>query len=157
MDKEKEVNQPKRSEPGSLQYKMVLGVLIAAMLLGIVFCVIFFDPKDWLFWFFVAWTAFYAIAVYCWTDEERYVKFEYYGAPVMYGLLFLFLLLFIVAGLARFLPPIFAGEDILGNIAALIISELSLGFFAWFIWKGQLRDYFRKEEKTGEKREKKKK
>ena len=77
----------KRAEKSSLQYKLITGILICSTLLGLFFCAVYFKDMNYMFWLYVIWTLFFALATYCWLDDERYEKFESVMTPVLFGLL----------------------------------------------------------------------
>lgn len=136
-----------RPDKGDFAYKLILGIFIFAVLLGL--AGVIFSARDLgsekvLFCFSAAWTSFYAVLAYCWTDEERYDRFEYVMTPVVFGLFFLLMLLIAVGGLVVMIPKIAAGEDAAGNCFALLIVEASAGTFAFFTYKSYLEEYVKK-------------
>ena len=136
-----------RPDKADFRYKIIMGVFIAALLMGIAGVIYFgmhYSKDAWLFWASLVWTVFYAATIYCWTDEDRYARYEYFMIPVMFGALFLLLIAFCIGGLAIYVPEIAAGRDVLTNILTLLIAEGSLGAFAFFTYKFFLKEYIDK-------------
>jgi hypothetical protein len=123
------------------QYCLILGIFIAAAILGIFFCVQFFGTEPVLFLISVAWTAFFAFAVWAWLDKKRTSKFEAVAEPVIFGLFFVFLIVLMALGLWFFIQRIAAGTDVAENILALIVAEGVLLMFAVIIYKHYIRKY----------------
>ena len=134
----------RRAEKGTFQFDLVLGLFIVALLLGLFLSVKLFDPKSWMFWFFVVWTLGYALAIYCWVDDERYQKFEYYLTPVVYGLFFLLLAACGIGGFIYTIMQYFTGDHEIGNLVAAPIVLASFGMFAYFDFIFYLQPYLKK-------------
>ena len=137
-------NRPDKGDSG---YKIILGTLILALLLGIAGAVYFginYGSGKFLFWAFLIWTVFFAVTIYGWTDEERYDRYERYVIPVVFGALFLLLIALFIAGLVINVPKIAAGQDVLTNLLATIIGEASIGAFAYFTYRFFLKEYIDK-------------
>ena len=126
------------------QFYLVLGLFVAALAVGIFCCVQFYNSEKALFCQAAVWTVLYSFAIWCWLDKGRLGRFETIMTPVIFGSLFLLLILFFAAGLWIFIPKIVSGEKVLENILALIIAEGSLIMFAVFIYEGFLREPFQK-------------
>lgn len=137
----KRYNRPDKS---SFSYRFILGLFIFSALMGAAFMVyglLHLSTDRWLFQVFSVWTVFFGVTAYCWTDEERYNKYEYVMTPILFGMLFLLIVAFMIGGFYVLVPKIASGEEVAMNIAALIIAEVSLGAFAYITYHYFLRDY----------------
>lgn len=124
-----------RPEKGDFRYKLILWIFIVSALLGLagaIYSLRNLSSARFMFYFSAAWTAFYALMAYYWTDEERYSRFEYIMTPILFGVLEVFLLFLGVGGFTVLVPKIAAGENPGENLLALIIAEASIGSFAFF-------------------------
>ena len=128
---------------GGFQFYLILGVFITAAVLGLVFCVISFRSDSRLFWVYALWTAFFGAAIWCWLDEERTGRFEYVMGFVLFGGLFIFLIVLAIGGLTVFIPKIRSGEDVIENIIGMIIGEASIVAFAYITYRFLLKERIR--------------
>ena len=128
---------------GRFQFYLILGIFIAAVILGLVFCFVFFRSGSRLFWVYVPWTAFYAMAIWCWVDEKRKGRFEFVMGLIIFGGLFIFMLFLAIGGLTVFIPKIRSGEDVLVNILGMILGEASIAAFAYITYRFELKERIR--------------
>lgn len=134
----------RRPDKGDFSYKIILGTLILALLMGIAGVIYFgmhYSSGKMLFWAFLIWTVFYGVTIYGWTDDDRYAKYEHYMIPVMFGVLFVLLIALCIAGLVINVPKIAAGEDVATTVLGTIIGEACLGAFAFITYKYFLKEY----------------
>lgn len=134
----------RRPDKGDFRYRLILGVLILAFLMGIAGVIYFgmhYSTGKVLFWAFLIWTVFYAVTIYGWTGEKRYDTYERMMIPVLYGALFLLMVALFIAGLVINVPKIASGQNVLTNLLATIIGEASLGTFAFITYKYFLKEY----------------
>ncbi len=128
------------------QYKLILGIFITGLLFGLFLLVMTFDIRNWMTWVFIAWDLFFAFTIYCWVDEERYWKYEYYLTPVVFGALFLLFAFFAVGGIAYSVASCIREGSSLMDAIGGILGGICCGVFAYFAYIFYLRPYFRKDE-----------
>ncbi len=136
-------NNNRRRPVGRFQFNLILGIFFVAMDLGVVFTAVFMESGGWIFWFFVGWTVFYGVAILCWLDDKRRDLFERVMGFVFFAMAFLLAIAMAIGGLWMLVPKITAGEEVLGNLFALIIVEASSVMFAVIFYKFFLKDYIK--------------
>ena len=128
-----------------------MGLFIAALLLHLFLSIVLFDVRSWMFWFFAIMALLYALAIYCWIDEDRYQKFEYYLTPVFYGLFFMLIVSIFAGALVSFIKGFISGEYGWGYLPVALIALASIGTLAYFDFRLFLQPYFtKKSDKTKE-------
>lgn len=133
-----------RKDMTGFQYKLILGMFVTGFLLGIVLMIMTFDIKSWMTWVFIIWNAFLVLTVYCWIDEDRYAKYEYYLTPVVFGLLGLLFAVFAAGGLFYGIVS-FIEESSLSGLFGGILGSICCGLFAYFAYIFYIRPYFKKD------------
>ena len=111
----------------SFQYKLITGFFVFSMLSGLFFSLTQFNPKSWLFWFYVIWTVFYGGLLYCWIDEKRYEKFERVLTPLIYGAFILFFAILAIGCLLYNLNIYINEQGSVINLLGGIIGTISCG------------------------------
>ena len=139
--------QNRRSDAKPFQFRLILGVFITAVLLNLFFVVFIYEPKEVMFWICLAGAAFFLFTAYCWVDEERYAKYEYYGMPVIFGLFFLMLAAFGIAALVYYIKKFATGDYVWEDLLAAPIALGSVGMFAFFTFRFSLQAYFKKKKR----------
>ena len=137
----------KRPDKNDFRYKLILGLFILSLLLGIAGVIYFgmrYNSYKFLFWAFLVWTIFFAVTLYSWVDEDRYARYEHLMQPIIFGALFLLLVGLFIGGLFINIPKIASGENVVTNLLALIIGEASIGAFALITYKYFLKEYIDK-------------
>ena len=140
-----------RKNMTGLQYRLILGIFILGFVLGLVLLIMTFDLRSFMTWAFILWEVLFAITIYCWVDEERYAKYEYYGMPVIFGLFFLMLAAFGIAALVYYIKKFATGDYVWEDLLAAPIALGSVGMFAFFTFRFSLQAYFKKKKGKGEK------
>lgn len=138
-----------RKDMTSFQYKLILGIFITGFLLGLVLLVMTFDIKSFMTWIFIIGEAFLVLTIYCWTDEERYARYEYYLTPVMFGLFSLFFAFLAGGGLYIGIVS-YVKESSLSDLLGGILGSLCCGSVAFFSYCFYIRPYFNKDEDIDE-------
>ena len=128
---------------GRFQFYLILGIFIAAVILGLVFCLVYFRSGSRLLWVYVLWTAFYAMAIWCWLDEKRTGRFEFVMGLIIFGGLFIFMIVLAIGCPMAFIPKIRSGEDVIVNILGMIIGEASLVAFTYITYRFELKERIR--------------
>ena len=146
-----------RPDQGSFTYKLILGIFIfGALMFTLVTTLAVVQTRRVELWSVLGavFAVFFAVTAYCWTDADRYDRYEYIMTPVLFGLLFLLMVFFMVGCVAVLVPEIAAGEDRLMNIIAFILAEASLGTFAYIDYHFFLRDYLVRGKKKPDEKDK---
>ncbi len=133
----------KRAEKSSFQYKLITGILICSTLLGLFFCGVYFKDMNYMFWLYVIWTLFFAMATYCWLDDERYEKFERVMTPVLFGLLGLLAAFAGIGCLIFNASRFFRGEGNAGNLIGGMIGAASCAAMAYFVYLFYIKDHLK--------------
>ena len=134
-----------RKNMTGLQYRLILGIFILGFVLGLVLMIMTFDLRSFMTWAFILWEVLFAITIYCWVDEERYTKFEYYGIPVAFGLLFILCVLFAAGGLYFALQAVTGEEKSWSDFFGGMGGSACCGMYAYFAWAFYLRPYIKKD------------
>ena len=133
-----------RKNMTGFQYKLILGIFVTGFLLGLVLLAMTFDIQSFMTWAFIIWEAFLILTIYCWTDEERYAKYEYYGTPVMFGLLGLLFAALAIGGL--YIGAVSnAEESSLSGPLGGILGSFCCGLCSYFSYIFYIRPYFKKD------------
>ena len=127
------------------QYRLIMGLYITGLVLGAVLLFATFDIRSWMTWAFIVWVAFFALTIYCWTDEERYAKYEYYLTPVIFGLMFILFALFAVGGIYFAAVSCLGEEPSVSGVFGGLFGGACYGAYAYFDYIFYLRPYFRKD------------
>ena len=126
------------------QYNLILGFFIFATLMSLLILILTFDTHSLLSWAMLIMMAFFALTAYCWADEQRYRKYEQYLTPVIFGLLFLFLVFLTVYGLIHALISAIRDNKPFIEVIAVIFGAACCGGFACFFYVFYLLPYFQK-------------
>ena len=143
----------KRPDVMPFQFWLILGLFIACTLLNLLFMIFVYGPKEFMFWICMAGALFFAITAYCWVDEDRLAKYEYYGMPAIYGLFFLMLVAFTIIGLVYYTGEIIKGDFEWVYLPVAIFALAGLGTFAYFTFRFFLQPYFKKRNRDDRKKE----
>ncbi|MBP5310254.1 MAG: hypothetical protein J6Z05_06630 [Lachnospiraceae bacterium] len=142
------VRRPDIEYPG--KYKATLGIMIFFCLLGAGLSIFAFVRNycylNALTCLFIVLTAFFCVMAYCYTDKDRYEKFEYYLTPLFFSILILFFIFICIVAFLYFIKRIKEGESLLENIASLVMVEASFGTFIFIFFYFYIRPYIRKKD-----------
>ena len=141
----RKIRKDYRKNMMGFQYKLILGIFITGLVLGLLLLIMTFDIGSRMTWVYIAWVVFFGVTIYCWIDEDRYAKYEYYLTPVLFGLLFLLFAFFTVGGLYYGIVS-YAREGLsLASLLAVIFGSACCGLFAYFSYVFYLRPYLVKD------------
>ena len=133
----------RQSDSKDLSKKIFIGVFAAALILGAVLLVKTFNIHSFMTWTLMVWTAFFALTLYCFTDEARYARYERYLAPVIFGILTLFLVVLGIVGTVRLIRPLMEGTASASVVAGGIIGAASCWGFAYIFIRYYVLPFFR--------------
>lgn len=138
----------KRPDVMPFQFWLILGLFIVCTLLNLVFVIFVYGPKEFMFWICLAGALFFAFTAYCWIDEERLAKYEYYGVPVLYGLFFLMLVALTIIGFVYYTKQIVMGEFEWVYLPVALFALAGCGLFAYFTFRFFLQPYLEKRKRN---------
>ena len=133
------------------QFDFILGIFIFSSLLGLFFCIVLFDLKSWLFWFFAVWTFAYAVIAYLWSDQRKWELVEKTFLPALEDIGTLLFILVPLIGCIYTLYNVTNGIETTDNLISFFIL-LSMLIFDFImirkkIYTFNLIEYLKKRKK----------
>ena len=130
------------------KYKATLGIMIFFCLLGVGLSIFAYVENycylNALTCLFIVITLFFCVMTFCYTDKDRYEKFEYYLTPLFFSVLILFFIFICIIAFWYFINCIRNGESLWENILALVLVEASFCMFIFIFFHFYIRPYIKK-------------
>lgn len=142
--KERQNNQKHRKvfrTNSDLQRKLMIGISLFCMLIGIFFLGVQIYTKDYgyMFWVFIAWTIIFGLLAYGYRDDKSAGELEYVAQPVAFGILTLLCIAAMIAVPVFLMKGLMAGDT--EDITTLITTELVCGIFGFIFFYFNVKSY----------------
>ena len=124
-----------------LQRKIMIGLSLFCMSIGIFFAGVQIYIKDYgyMFWVFIAWIILFGLLAYGYRDDKSAGELEYVAQPVAFGVLTLLCIAGMIAMPIFLIPGIMAGDS--DDITTLITTELACGIFGFIFFYFNVKSY----------------
>ena len=142
--KERQNNQKHRKvfrTNSDLQRKIMIGLSLFCMSIGIFFAGVQIYIKDYgyMFWVFIAWIILFGLLAYGYRDDKSAGELEYVAQPVAFGVLTLLCIAAMIAVPVVLMPSIMAGDT--EDLTTLITTELVCGIFGFIFFYFNVKSY----------------
>jgi len=130
-----------RKNASSIHRKLMIGISLFCMLIGIFFAGVQIYIKDYgyMFWVFIAWIIIFGLLAYGYKDDKSAGELEYVAQPVAFGILTLLCIAAMIVVPVFLMPSIMTGDT--DDLTTLITTELVCGIFGFIFFYFNVKSY----------------